>query len=56
MSWSNEGDTVFDPFLGSGTTGKVAKQLGRRFIGIEKVEEYFDIAQERLSKVQAMFL
>jgi DNA modification methylase len=56
MSWSNEGDTVFDPFLGSGTTGKVAKQLGRSFIGIEKVEEYFDIAQERLSKVQAMFL
>ena len=50
ISWSNEGDTVFDPFLGSGTTGKMAKQLGRNFIGIEKVEEYYNIAQDRLSQ------
>jgi site-specific DNA-methyltransferase (adenine-specific) len=48
-SWSNEGDTVFDPFLGSGTTGLAAKQLNRNFIGIEKVEKYFDIAKERIS-------
>jgi len=48
ISWSNEGDTVFDPFLGSGTTGKMAKQLGRNFIGIEKVEKYFEIAKERI--------
>jgi site-specific DNA-methyltransferase (adenine-specific) len=47
-SWSNEGDTVFDPFLGSGTTGKMAKQLNRNFIGIEKVEKYYDIAKERI--------
>ena len=47
ISWSNEGDTVFDPFMGSGTTGKMAKELGRNFIGIEKVEKYFDIAKER---------
>ena len=49
ISWSNEGDTVFDPFLGSGTTGKMAKQLGRSFVGIEKVEEYFAIAKERIN-------
>ena len=33
ISWSNEGDTVLDPFMGSGTTGKMAKQLNRNFIG-----------------------
>lgn len=49
ISWSNEGDTVFDPFMGSGTTGKMAKQLNRNFIGIEKVEDYYRIAQERVS-------
>jgi site-specific DNA-methyltransferase (adenine-specific) len=48
ISWSNEGDTVFDPFLGSGTTGKMAKQLNRNFIGIEKVEEYYNIAKARV--------
>tara|TARA_B110000858_G_C17658591_1_gene406126 strand:+ start:125 stop:901 length:777 start_codon:yes stop_codon:yes gene_type:complete len=51
-SWSNENDTVFDPFLGSGTTGKIAQQLNRNFIGIEKVEKYFDISQERLKTIQ----
>jgi site-specific DNA-methyltransferase (adenine-specific) len=35
--------------MGSGTTGKMAKQLGRSFIGIEKVEKYYDIAKERIS-------
>ena len=49
ISWSNEGDTVFDPFMGSGTTGKMAKINNRDFIGIEKVEEYFKIAQDRIS-------
>ena len=48
ISWSNEGDLVFDPFMGSGTTGKMAKLNNRRFIGIEKVEEYFNIAKERI--------
>jgi site-specific DNA-methyltransferase (adenine-specific) len=51
ISWSNEGDTVFDPFMGSGTTGKMAKQLNRNFIGIEIDETYFKIAQERISAV-----
>jgi len=49
ISWSNEGDTVFDPFLGSGTTGKMAKKLGRRFVGVEKVEEYYEIASARIN-------
>lgn len=47
-SWSNEGDTVLDPFMGSGTTGIACKDLGRSFIGIEKVEKYFQIASERI--------
>lgn len=50
ISWSNEGDTVFDPFMGSGTTGKMAKLNNRKFIGIEKVPEYFNIAKERILK------
>jgi site-specific DNA-methyltransferase (adenine-specific) len=50
ISWSNENDVVFDPFMGSGTTGKMAKINNRRFIGIEKVEEYFNIAKERINK------
>ena len=49
ISWSNEGDTVLDPFMGSGTTGKMAKQLGRNFIGIELDEEYMKIAEERIN-------
>ena len=50
ISWSNEGDTVFDPMMGSGTTGKMAIKNNRNFIGIEKVEEYYQIAQKRISK------
>ena len=50
LSWSNEGDTVFDPFLGSGTTGKMALIEGRRFIGIERDREYFDIAHRRIAQ------
>lgn len=47
---SKEGDTILDPFMGSGTTGVVAKRLGRHFIGIEIDEEYFNIAEERIKK------
>lgn len=50
ISWSNEGDTVFDPMMGSGTTGKMAKQLNRNFIGIEIDKEYFEIAKERINQ------
>ena len=49
ISWSNEGDSVLDPFMGSGTTGKMARQLNRSFIGIERVEKYFKIAEERIN-------
>lgn len=46
---SRPGDTVLDPFLGSGTTAIAAKQLGRECIGIEREEEYVDIAEARLA-------
>ena len=49
ISWSNEGDTVLDPFMGSGTTGLACKKLNRKFIGIEKEEKYFNIAKERIN-------
>ncbi|MDQ5930271.1 MAG: Methyltransferase [Bacteroidota bacterium] len=48
MSWSNEGDTILDPFMGSGTTGKMALALNRKFIGIEKDDKYFEIAKHRI--------
>lgn len=46
------GGTVLDPFCGSGTTGLVAVQLGRKFIGIELNPEYIKIAEKRLSDIQ----
>lgn len=49
ISWSNENDVVFDPFMGSGTTGKMAKLNNRKFIGIEKVPEYLEIAKDRIT-------
>jgi site-specific DNA-methyltransferase (adenine-specific) len=48
ISWSNPGDLVLDPMVGSGTTLKMAQQLGRRAIGIEISEEYCRIAVDRL--------
>ena len=50
ISWSNQVDVVFDPFMGSGTTGKMALINGRKFIGIELDEGYFTIAKERILK------
>ena len=47
-SWSNEGDIILDPFMGSGTTGIVAKKLNRNFIGIEKVHEYYELSKNRI--------
>ena len=49
ISWSNEGDIVLDPMMGSGTTGKMAKMLNRNFIGIELSREYFEIAKKRIN-------
>ena len=51
ISWSNENDIVFDPFMGSGTTGKMAILNNRNFIGIEKVSKYFDISLKRITEV-----
>lgn len=48
ISWSNEGDLVFDPFLGSGTTAKVARDLGRHYLGCDISEEYCELARKRL--------
>ena len=48
LASSNEGDVVFDPFLGSGTTAVTAKKLGRRYIGIEQEKEYVALACKRL--------
>jgi site-specific DNA-methyltransferase (adenine-specific) len=52
ITWSNEGDVVLDPFMGSGTTGKMAVLNGRNFIGIEIDDEYFEIAKRRISEAQ----
>jgi len=48
ISWSNEGDTVLDPMMGSGTTGVACRNLNRNFIGIEKDEKYFGSAKQRI--------
>nr|WP_276312090.1 site-specific DNA-methyltransferase [Paracoccus siganidrum] len=49
---TNPGDVVLDPFFGTGTTGAVAKMLGRDFIGIEREEAYREVAARRLSRVR----
>ena len=49
-SWTNENDTVLDPFMGSGTTGIACKMLNRNFIGIELDENYFKTAKERIER------
>ena len=48
---SNEGDTVLDPFSGSGTTCFVAKKLKRNYIGIEKDKEFFNISKRRIDSI-----
>lgn len=48
ITWSNEGDVVLDPFMGSGTTAKMAILNNRKFIGFEISNEYCDIANERI--------
>ena len=50
--YSDEGMTIFDPFLGSGTTAIACINTGRNFIGIEKDEDYFNIAQKRVKEAQ----
>jgi site-specific DNA-methyltransferase (adenine-specific) len=59
MAWCMEkagvgtDDVVLDPFMGSGTTGVAAAQMGRKFIGIEREPKYFDIACERIERAYA---
>lgn len=52
-TYSNPGDVVLDPFMGSGSTGVAALRNRRHFIGIEAVEKYYDIAEARLNKETA---
>lgn len=53
ISWSNPGDLVFDPFLGSGTTAKMALLTGRNYLGCDISEEYCEIARRRVEQAQA---
>jgi DNA modification methylase len=50
LSWSNEGETVLDPFMGSGTTAIACINTNRNYIGFELDKQYFDIANERIQK------
>jgi len=57
MTWlvsngSNEGDTILDPFMGSGTTGVACVKTGRNFIGVELDPGYFAIAERRIAEAQ----
>lgn len=52
LSWSNPGDIVLDPFIGSGTTAKMAIRHDRRYIGIDSSEEYCELARNRINQVQ----
>lgn len=51
-NFSKEGDTILDPFMGTGTTGVACKNLNRNFIGIEIDPDYFKIATERINKIK----
>ncbi|HVU14679.1 MAG TPA: DNA methyltransferase, partial [Phototrophicaceae bacterium] len=51
LASSNPGDVILDPFFGTGTTGAVAKRLGRHWIGIEREAAYIKVAQERIDQV-----
>ncbi|TNE35853.1 MAG: site-specific DNA-methyltransferase [Alphaproteobacteria bacterium] len=51
LATTNPGDVVLDPFFGTGTTGAVAKKLGRNYIGIEREADYIKVAKERIRRV-----
>lgn len=53
LSWSNPGDVILDPFMGSGTTAIAAIHAGRRYVGFEISEEYCKIANRRISEATA---
>ena len=50
LATTNKGDTIFDPFLGTGTTAVVSKKLGRNYFGIENNKKYFFAAKDRINK------
>ena len=50
LNFSNEGDVIYDPFMGTGTTGIVSKKLNRQFIGSELIKEYADLATLRINQ------
>ncbi|MBU0608655.1 MAG: site-specific DNA-methyltransferase [Armatimonadetes bacterium] len=54
VSGTRVGDLVLDPFFGTGTTGAVAKRLGRRFIGIEQEERYVEVAEQRIAAIEPL--
>jgi modification methylase len=54
MASSKPGDVVLDPFFGSGTTGAVARRLGRHFVGIEREQDYIDAARARIDAVEPL--
>jgi DNA modification methylase len=54
ITWSNEGDTVLDPFMGSGTTGVVCKKLNRNFIGIEIEKDFYNMSQKRIKETNPL--
>ena len=51
-TYTNEGETVFDPFMGSGSTGVACVNTGREFIGFEKEERFFEITKTRIEQTQ----
>lgn len=55
-TWSNEGDIILDSFMGSGTTGIAAVELGRSFVGIEIDEGYYEMAVNRIRAAAASIL
>ena len=54
VATTNPGDVVLDPFFGTGTTGAVAKRLGRRWVGIEREAGYRAVAEERIGRVRRL--
>ncbi|WP_182084658.1 site-specific DNA-methyltransferase [Aureimonas sp. ME7] len=54
LSSTKAGDTILDPFFGTGTTGAVAKRLGRNFVGIEREDDYIEAAADRILSVEPL--
>ena len=52
MASTKENDLILDPFCGSGTTGVCSLKLKRKFIGIEKEQEYLNISKKRISEIE----